>query len=646
MVRGVAVLLLGLVGFVGAQLADHFAARGALLAAKAELAKGTSLKATYYAKQIAESLKDAASCDCGKLSTLLAKESDALEIFYGLSAAKACKCSDVKLSASQKEQIQQGLESSELAGLAGAALAGKMAGLPLEGKSVVEKILDLSTPDGTFKSDSGVPGKGSLKNAKLALQALSVLGAAAGSNSKLEKVLEGALQLLPSGEADGDSTVVDPTLLVYLKAQAEKRIKLKTKQVQAIAASLLALQHSDCLQTLSLAVEALQLVASSFKGTAPVVVRAGEFKPASSTLAVTVTDLFGEKAAVTSIEAKSVKRLGTDKAVATSLPVSAGKLDLSSVAEDLSSGRYVVELSIETPDLAKATTASVRFVVTRELAVSKVHAGISDAKQVSANELSAVGSQNKWSGGAAASDAGDIVHVLYNVEVRGAVKEKKFIKPHQSFVKFTHVATGADSFFVGSAVGDAGAFKAAVSLSKEVETLGHRSGEYTVSILVADVTSKAPVEFVLGSLEISVPAKVDKISPLYTTSLLHASDNSLQPLPEIEHKMRPPAKRASIFMSTLFTLLALAPLAAFGLYVLAQSPNIARFTAPSTFLFVALIGAALVLYVAYWLALPGVSFYDTIKYICFLVPATAIAGRSAINVYNSAAMEKVDKKEG
>ena len=227
MVR-VLIVLLGLIASAGAQLiGEHFAARGnALAVAKAELSKGTSLKATFYAKQIAESLKDAASCDCGKLSTLLAKESDALEIFYGLSVAKSCKCSDAKLSASQKEQIQQGLESSELAGLVGAALASKAAGLPLEGKTVVEKILDLSTPDGTFKSDSGVPGKGSLKNAKLALQALSVLGSAAGSNSKLEKVLEGALQLLPSGEADGDSTVVDPTLLVYLKAQAEKTAKI------------------------------------------------------------------------------------------------------------------------------------------------------------------------------------------------------------------------------------------------------------------------------------------------------------------------------------------------------------------------------------------------------------------------------------
>ena len=46
----------------------------------------------------------------------------------------------------------------------------------------------------------------------------------------------------------------------------------------------------------------------------------------------------------------------------------------------------------------------------------------------------------------------------------------------------------------------------------------------------------------------------------------------------------------------------------------------------SSLAFVGSIGAILALYVAYWLSLPGVSFYQTIYYLCILFPVAIFAG--------------------
>ena len=50
----------------------------------------------------------------------------------------------------------------------------------------------------------------------------------------------------------------------------------------------------------------------------------------------------------------------------------------------------------------------------------------------------------------------------------------------------------------------------------------------------------------------------------------------------------------------------------------------------SSLAFVGSIGAILALYVAYWLSLPGVSFYQTIYYLCILFPVAIFAGGRAI----------------
>ena len=198
----------------------------------------------------------------------------------------------------------------------------------------------------------------------------------------------------------------------------------------------------------------------------------------------------------------------------------------------------------------------------------------------------------------------------------------------QAFVKFTHIESGLSTFMVASHMGD-GLYKVGTSLTAEMETFLYKSGDYTIAILVADVLYAAPVEWLLGTVVLKFPVKAVKESPLYSKSLLHESDNTLTALPEIEHKMRPPAQRASDFMATLFTALSLLPLVGFIVFVFSQKPII-RLASIGDAAFVAAIAAMLLLYVGYWLAIPGISFYETIKYIIILAPITWIVGRSAL----------------
>lgn len=510
-----------------------------------------------------------------------------------------------------------------------------------EGESALQGILDLSMPDGTFVERKGSVEKGSLRLAKVALQALQAYSASDSTlvaKGAIAKALDSGLQLLPSGEADS-VTATDPTLLPVLagREKVDKSIRGKWKQLVAITQSLLALQYAgpeDGYETLALATEALQVVVAL--KASPLAVTLGPLT--GSKIDFSVTDAFGASVTPTTMDCKSVKKFGRDNSLYSGSCL--GGLDLSSQRDQLTAGRFVVELSIELPDASKAIVLTRYFVVSRELEVVGVHAGVSDAKTAPGrSDLSAVPKQNEWAGAVATSDAGDNIHLTFALQ-QPMGKEKRFQKPHQCFVRFTHVSSGNTAFFVaqgdGALSGEGGSsnviglkYKASIVLSKEIETFSHVSGEYVVSIIVSDVSSEGS-EFVVGSLEIAVPPKVEKIYPLYQTSLLHTSDNTLAQLPEIEHKMRPPAKQASVFMSTVFTALTLLPLAAFLFFIVSLGPNLKRFGSLSSYLFVAAIGGSLVLYLAYWAALPGASFYETIKYICFIVLATAVIGRSAI----------------
>ena len=89
-----------------------------------------------------------------------------------------------------------------------------------------------------------------------------------------------------------------------------------------------------------------------------------------------------------------------------------------------------------------------------------------------------------------------------------------------------------------------GFYHAAVALKEVAPYFDFQTGLYVVSVLVADSIAQLPIEWDLGTIFLTFQAREMQHYQLYARSLLHDSDNTLMALPEITHKMRPPAKRA------------------------------------------------------------------------------------------------------
>jgi len=201
-------------------------------------------------------------------------------------------------------------------------------------------------------------------------------------------------------------------------------------------------------------------------------------------------------------------------------------------------------------------------------------------------------------------------------------------KPHQSFVRFTNLNSGVSTVFPSKRSGDGPEYEytSSVILAEEVDSYNYASAAYTISILVGDATFAVPLEWIVGSIDLKFPSKPVVNLPLYAKSLLHTSDNTLQALPQIEHQMRPPAQRASDFMAGTFTLLTLVPLVVFVGFNVSLKPNVTYLKSPVSIAFVLCLAGTLLLYSGYWLAIEGLSFYRTIKYLGFSFPVTLFLG--------------------
>ena len=517
--------------------------------------------------------------------------------------------------------------------LAGAALAAKAAGekLPVM-KDVVGKLKSLLEPDGTFKSSDNSPA--SIENTRIAMEVISDY-ADQSTRFTVSEILETVIKLLPTGS---DDTPVDPLLLVYLSKSSEDKIKLSTSQLEAIGTSSLQLFQSNDLSVVSLSLQTLSII-STYKANP---IYAG-FKTNNyllsndnKVLTIEAYNVLGKSVELSSVDVKYLKPVTALKEAS----LFSGKLekdndenftlDLQSLA--LPVGTYVLNMHVTVAG-RKSSIGIERYVtISIGVDISSVWAGVTDSKQVHLSDLTPLKSENSLLGVTGSSAALDVVHIAFSVL---ASADRLMRAPHQAFVKFTHLETKMHTLFVchldGEMSGGSGyKFQVAIALGDETETFMHISGSYAVSILVGDSSILTPVEWELGEMTLTFPPKIKKDLPLYAKSLLAASDNSLGPLPEIIHKMRPPAKRASKFMSSFFALLALAPLVVLIPFLISISPNLNRLRSLPSLLFVVCIAAVLVLYAAYWLALEGASFYQTMKYLCFLAPLTFVIGRTAL----------------
>lgn len=499
-----------------------------------------------------------------------------------------------------------------------------------EKKNAISRLSSFTAADGSFKL-SPEDEVGTAANAHFALEVLAAVAGDSTTGSDLSvDVFEKAFQMLPGGDYEGEP---DVTLMVPLSRLTDKKLRLMGDRLNVVAESLLNKRHSSCMTSVSRVYDALQLVAQYKASPVHVSFAQNRFEanPQSHKLQVVAKSILGEDLPLEAVEVVAVKTIGKDSAHFAGEKFENGVLDMSSA--NLGPGRYLAQVAVTVAGRPKALPHQAYFAVTDAVNVRDVRFQlIGGSDNAAATEPEAVKAQNALQAGTASAMAGDAVRVTFQVASKhdGAATRK----PHQAVVRFTHQLSGRSAAFIAKRGSDSGAvlnFEVKFSVADSILRFDHLSGAYLVTIEVGDAAYSAPVEWVLGTLTLALPAKKPEHLPLYSKSLLHSSDVTLQALPEITHVMRPPAKRASNFMATVFTALTTAPLLIFVGFVLSLRPNLARLGSLPSLAALVCLALMLGLYVSYWLALPGVTFYETIRFLCILTPITVVAGSLALS---------------
>ena len=509
----------------------------------------------------------------------------------------------------------------------------KVANKAEHAKDILIKIKSLMKSDGKFKTSLSTASP-STANTRLVSNVLAEYSNL-WPKQMLDDVLETIMQLLPEGD---DDVAVEPTIFANIVEASEPKPSFTASRLKLIAQNLLYRVRSRDISAASDAFDSLSAVASLPQSPVFLSVERNQFSTADNILLnLRCENVLGEEVLVESAEISSVKKLGKDANFFTGpMTTEGGRMtaDLSEVS--LSPGRYQLSVTVKVEDRSKSIAYDEFFTIFGAYDIRGVRFGITGSKKLNRDSLSDVEAEQGLLGVTKASAfKSENVHVYFAVAAPFMTDKHRFIKPHQVLVRYTEVNSGSSKVFLGAwdgklsdAVG--GYYYSSINLADESGGFDHRSGDYLVSVIVGDFTAE-PIEWVLGTVYLEFNPEPKKDSPLYVKSLLDASDKTLKPLPEIAHRMRPPAKRASLIMSTLFTVFSLMPLAAFLYFTTTMKLRLAKFlTSFPNVLFMGCVATALLLYGGYWLGIPGLNFYDTIKYIAVLTPLTVIIGRNAL----------------
>ena len=621
-------------------------------AAKKYLLEPTSSEEAYcHARTLQVTETGKLDCDCNGLEKLVRTKSvSPLDVYYGLQTAAACDCNVTPLR-SIEDQIEEDLKSNNINIFGGAALAAKMMNSEFMPNTddLVGKLTALMQPSGLFRSVRTEVGSSNIANTKFALEILSQYAA---GRPEMVEVATTVTKLLTDVE---NQKVSDPTLIasiVKITSGNKKPIlagegATPAERLSVISNGLLSLRHASGACKSSAVIESLVIVMSYTAQPLYVGLEAKSFvysKNAPKT-SVQVKNALGKYVSDATIQVLALRKEGRETVILTG-ELEGGVLDLSAKAADMTPGRYSAELSVTLADRKQAILTTVFFAVQGRLVISDVSAGINKNKESSDVDLDGVAEPNTWSEENAYASKNEYVHVQFTVSTPKKTGVR-FAKPHQVFVKFTHVSSGTSSFFVASGTGGAftgkgsgSGFSVSVSLNKEAKTFLHLSGAYTVSVLAADPAYDA-VEYIVGSVDLTFPQVVEEEPALYVRSLLHHSDNTLKPIPEVSHKMRAPPTNAPVLVSAIFTVLAIVPLVLFIGYIISLKANLQYMRSYWTHLFAGGIISVCVMYALYWFTVPGFLFYDTIKYLCFAFPIMGFVGRNAV----ISAMEERQKND-
>lgn len=311
---------------------------------------------------------------------------------------------------------------------------------------------------------------------------------------------------------------------------------------------------------------------------------------------------------------------------------------------DFTPGRYSIDLELVLDDsnevdldvgqekVPKIYKHTLNFSVLSEVSLSKVTIGSNKVKNL--NSMKWIETKNAITPSSISASSTPSLSLKEDnyFSVKFQVVPESTRKPHLVFVKLTNLDNNKIStnlLALTSSKEKTFDYNLVTYIGDLAQKLNYKSGLYSVEVFIQDQIVKGIKDYKKNknsyviSLEFSEKPK--EIFPIYKKSLLHESDTSLTKLKEIDHIMRPPAKRASNFMSSIFVTATFACLFVFfGLIVFINNYFNKKTSSSSAYLinfsnsifkilyffsFVFL----LVFLLFYWLSLFEISWYSMLK---------------------------------
>lgn len=333
------------------------------------------------------------------------------------------------------------------------------------------------------------------------------------------------------------------------------------------------------------------------------------------TLEVAVKSRDGSPAASATVTLISAHSVATGSPVALSehqkfAPLGDGKYELALQSSELALGKYKVR--IDASGSGKGYLTSV-VAVTAPISVSNAKAAVLESD-----------------GDFSESDAGLEFEKTVTLSASHTQKLKMSFelktpsgapfKAQQVILKLRHLESDAEEVYLVKPSGSLG-YEHTLDFSKMVEKLKHRSGAYTVDLIVGDDVMENSFIWSVASLDLDLPEGPEEMKA-------DAPVSKFAPKAEIAHIFRQPEKRPPAYLSMTFLILTLIPLVGFFVGLQQLGVNLKGLPSGGLPLAAAVgfhggIAMILGLYFLFWLKL---NLFTTLKWLIVLGLFTLVPG--------------------
>lgn len=213
-------------------------------------------------------------------------------------------------------------------------------------------------------------------------------------------------------------------------------------------------------------------------------------------------------------------------------------------------------------------------------------------------------------------------YLTFSIKEKASKATAKPIEAHQTFVRFTHQNSQKEIVFLAQSKN--GQYSAQVDLTTNSKNFRHQSGLYSVELIVSDPLIENPTLIKLAQVKL----RFGEDQQQQTSDATLEKSKLYSKQREISHIFREAEQLPSSVVSSLFSILCLAPIALLVVLWLAIGFNFNKFqlSLSSCVFHVTLLAIFGLLY-CYWIKL---NMFDTLKYLSVLALVAYVSGNGLL----------------